>query len=538
MIRIWSAHAKGRRILRATAVLLLAAALTDGCATLRRETVKPTPPLEVPESPAARDSSATLKVHMRDGGLVILHSWSVGSENRAGVFPVDTLIGEGQRYDPARHALGVAPVRLTSDQIVLIETDQAKVEVGNVLAQLLIGVGVILGVLGILVIIACATNPKCFGSCPTFYVTDGEHLSLMAEGFSASIAPALEATDVDALWRARPRGRTVEIVMRNEALETHVVRSVRLLVAPRAGGRVMQTPDGDYYRVAGFRPPRHAFAAEGDVAARLAEIDGVERTSPTDSTDLGAHERIVLDYGAVHGAGLGIALCHRQSLVMTYLFYQTLAWMGGHAGDYLAEFGRGDPKWLDMAQGAGRALGPIEVQVREPGGDWRTVGTMDETGPIATDVHLVPLPELPPGSEIGLWLARGHWRLDAALLAHIGERVEPLALEPSLAVRDSLTGPRVDRVALRGAPLVNMPGRSVIYHFELPRPAEECELFLESRGYYFEWIREPWLKTEDPSQLAGLIVDPRGALRRLAPAYKRQEGDLERAFWGSRAAHP
>jgi hypothetical protein len=223
---------------------------------------------------------------------------------------------------------------------------------------------------------------------------------------------------------------------------------------------------------------------------------------------------------------------------MTYLFYQTLAWMGGHAGDYLAEFGRGDPKWLDMAQGAGRALGPIEVQVREPGGDWRTVGTMDETGPIATDVHLVPLPELPPGSEIGLWLARGHWRLDAALLAHIGERVEPLALEPSLAVRDSLTGPRVDRVALRGAPLVNMPGRSVIYHFELPRPAEECELFLESRGYYLEWIREPWLKTEDPSQLAGLIVDPRGALRRLAPAYKRQEGDLERAFWGSRAAHP
>jgi hypothetical protein len=47
--------------------------------------------------------------------------------------------------------------------------------------------------------IYCVTNPKaCFRSCPTFYISDGDSLRLKAEGFLSSIAPSLEATDVDA----------------------------------------------------------------------------------------------------------------------------------------------------------------------------------------------------------------------------------------------------------------------------------------------------------------------------------------------------
>jgi hypothetical protein len=78
----------------------------------------------------------------------------------------------------------------------------------------------------------------------------------------------------------------------------------------------------------------------------------------------------------------------------------------------------------------------------------------------------------------------------------------------------------------------------VIYQFVLPEPAERCELFLESRGYYLEWVRQAWLAEEDPGRLATMLMDPRGALRRMAPDFKRQEAEIERAFWGSRAAHP
>jgi hypothetical protein len=520
---------QGRRV---TALLLLAAFFIHGCAVTTRITEAPDPRIVPPRHPPA-----ILKVHLRDGGLVVLEKWRVAS-SPAGTPPADTLIGTGTRYDAARRSLGTTPVRIPSTDVVLIETNQTGISLGRTLGAVMLGVGAVIAAVGISIAIACAVDPKCFGSCPTFYVWDGERMSLMAEGFSASIAPSLEATDVDALWRARPTGGTVEIVMRNEALETHVVRSVRLLAVPRGSGRVLQTPEGAYHRVTDLRPPAHARAAEGDVAALLARADGAERTSPADSTDLGARERILLDFGAVSGAGLGLAITHRQSLVMTYLLYQTLAWMGGSAGDHLASLARGDEEWVRMAGGMGRALGPIEVQVREPGGEWRTVGEIDETGPIATDVHLVPLPALPEGSELSLYLARGHWRLDAVELAHVGDAVVPQMLEPVRVVRDSLTGPRADAAALGGAPLVTLPGQSVIYQFVLPEPAERCELFLESRGYYLEWVRQAWLAEEDPGRLVAMLMDPRGALRRMAPDFKRQEAEIERAFWGSRAAHP
>src|SRR5206468_6916505 len=106
-------------------------------------------------------------------------------------------------------------------------------------------------------------DPKCFGSCPTFYVTDGTHLMLQAEGFSASVAPALGATDVDALVRARPMSRDLEVVMTNEALETHVVRWVHVLAAPRdPGTRVFATPSEGFWQARDLREPTRAEAAE------------------------------------------------------------------------------------------------------------------------------------------------------------------------------------------------------------------------------------------------------------------------------------
>ncbi|HSD28956.1 MAG TPA: hypothetical protein VLL75_16780, partial [Vicinamibacteria bacterium] len=60
------------------------------------------------------------------------------------------------------------------------------------------------------------------------------------------------------------------------------------------------------------------------------------------------------------------------------------------------------------------------------------------------------------------------------------------------------------------------------------------EIFLESEGFYYEWMRSEWLAEEDPGMAALALADPAEALRRLAPAYKAEEPHLERAFWASR----
>ena len=70
--------------------------------------------------------------------------------------------------------------------------------------------------------------------------------------------------------------------------------------------------------------------------------------------------------------------------------------------------------------------------------------------------------------------------------------------------------------------------------FRLPPGDSPLELFLESEGFYYEWMRAEWLAEEDPAMAALALANPAEALRRLAPAYKAEEPFLEGAFWASR----
>jgi hypothetical protein len=82
--------------------------------------------------------------------------------------------------------------------------------------------------------------------------------------------------------------------------------------------------------------------------------------------------------------------------------------------------------------------------------------------------------------------------------------------------------------------LVTLPGDEYDLIYRLPPQPERYELFLESRGYYLEWMREEWLSEQSLASAAQVLFDPPGALRSLAPGFKRQEGEMERRFWNSR----
>lgn len=110
----------------------------------------------------------------------------------------------------------------------------------------------------------CLANTKaCFGSCPTFYASDGERLALQGEGFSSAVARTLEQTDVDTLYTARPAGRELALTMTNDALETHFVRSVRVLsVLTRRRGFV---PVGAFDEVGPIAVDVQLFVLPGDL---------------------------------------------------------------------------------------------------------------------------------------------------------------------------------------------------------------------------------------------------------------------------------
>ena len=508
---------------RAVAFALVAGLTACALKNLERTTLSPRELTAAGQRPGGY-----LKAHLKDGGVYVLEGWRVDSAGAV-------LTGKGRQLDPNRGLVREGELSFPVSSVALFELDRPTGS--GAVAALGVVSGITIGVA-----VYCATNPKaCFGSCPTFYVTDGERPILQAEGFSASIAPALEARDVDALYRAAPRGRDLEVRMTNEALETHVVRYVRVLAAPRPPGtRVFSTP-GDRFVTAWLLPAVDAcLAPEGDCRAALRAFDGVERSSQADSTDLAAKETLDLEFANAPPGPRGLVVASRQTLMTTYLVYQALAYMGGSAVEWLAALGRAGAPAIARARGVGDALGTIEVLARDEHGEWVVAGRTGETGPIATDVKLVPLPDSGAGPvRVRLRMTKGAWRLDWVALASEGPEVAPLRLEPVRVLRNGNDDEPARRLLLDSASvLATLPGDAYTLLYRLPEDADRYELFLESRGYYLEWMRSEWLAEEDHGRAAEMLLDPHEALRRLAPAYKRQEAGMDSVFWRSRYARP
>jgi hypothetical protein len=226
-------------------------------------------------------------------------------------------------------------------------------------------------------------------------------------------------------------------------------------------------------------------------------------------------------------------------LLSTYLFYQALAYMGRSAGSWLAALERQDASTRERSRGINRVLGGIEVLVQDENGAWITAGQTNETGPLAIDTRLVPLPRLHSGpAKIRLRLTRGHWRLDYVALARLDERVAPMRLRPVKVYRGEVVDENAKKLLLDSASvLTTLPGDEYKFVYRLPEDFSRYELFLESRGYYLEWMREEWLKEENPARAAMMFLNPKGALRAMAPEFKKVEAEMEKMFWSSRYAH-
>ena len=150
--------------------------------------------------------------------------------------------GTGALLNANRDTLEQGYFRVGIDSVAIFETN--VIQTSATATALTVFTGITVAITAF-----CIANPKaCFGSCPTFYISDGDSLHPDAEGFSASIAPSLEASDIDALFHASARDGEFIIEMKNEALETHVVRYVDLLAVPRSKGhRVFADSKGNFW---------------------------------------------------------------------------------------------------------------------------------------------------------------------------------------------------------------------------------------------------------------------------------------------------
>lgn len=481
--------------------------------------------LVAPDSAAPQRIAETrtdyLKAHLRTGELVVYDEWQFANES---------VTGPGVHYSVDRETAKQGTHTVRFADVALFETNTQKVPLE------VLGLAVITGISAALTV-ACLTNPKtCFGSCPTFYVDDEDGAKrLVAEGFSEAVAPSLEADDIDSLWRWRPTDRAVRVTMRNEALETHVVRRAQLLAVPRDAGDVVETTNGAFRLAGDWTRPVTCRAESGDCLPLIAGSDGKEWFSETNGKDLAARELVELQFEELQPGEKALVLRFRQTFLTTYLFYQALAYLGENATAMLAELERRNVERSAAGGGYEDIIGTIDVEVWNPDIEaWERAGQIAETGPIARNTLALELGHHVRGDTLGVRLnvARGNWRFDEISVVELGEPREPLAIAPN-----RVTGPRGDVTALLLDPakaLVTLPGDDYELEFELPEDPASYAYFLDTRGYYLEWMRDEWIAESNPAMAMMMLRFPETALKVLAPRYKEIEPQMEKMFWESR----
>ena len=477
----------------------------------------------------ADTSSHFIKVHVKDGGVYVLAGWQIGT---------DTIFGHGVHLDQYRDTISASSKTRSNfavpmSNVAIIETNGTSL--GEVTPFSVIAVA------HFLTTVFCIFSPKtCFGSCPTFYINQDGREALVAEGFSSSISPSLEAEDIDALYRFKPSSRDLDITMKNEALETHVVKQVDVLAVPRnAGCRVFKSDDGSYWESSHIACPTSCTAREGDILDRIQEYDGVERRSWTDSNDLAKQEVIDVSFGPSEIGDYGIVIAARQTFVSTFLFYQGMSYLGTTAGDYYARLERGDSSFVKQFEHFKTVLGGIEVLVELPSGTWEKKGAVTEEGPIASDVHCIKLTGIGSPKHVQLRMAQGSWRIDWIAMAKLDRVALPIRIQPIGRVQTSkqmlLDSTNGDKPETKDA-LVTLPGEVYRYSFHLPENPDAFEYFLSARGYYLEWMREEWSREENPVLAAQFFMMPEVALKTNAGKFKQLEQAMEVEFWKSKIA--
>jgi hypothetical protein len=475
-----------------------------------------------------------LKAHMINLDLYIFKDkWEIDTlEN--------VIVGEAVKYNYNRKIVDEGVLKVNIDSVAIFETNK-KINHSEIprLAALTIFAGV-----NAYVAYYCYNYPKaCYGSCPTFYVGDSENVHYAdAEGFSKAIVPSMEYVDIDALNNGLIQDREFEILMKNEALETHCVKEVKLLAYPRKEGeRVYHDAQNEFYLCKNVHPIKSATSEEGNITDLLANEDKKERYSLSDEKNLKSKEEIILTFYDIDQINdLGFILSFRQSLMTTYLFYSTMGYMGDRVGDSFAKLEL-DSNLRVKFDKAVKLLGGIDVYVWDNRQNkWVFQGEFWEAGPIAVNKQILPIKGIDTEQKdikIKLELNKGLWRIDYVALTNIVKKVEPLVFNPvRIETNGSTDNKSLNNILDENKYLFSMPGDAYRFTFDLEKSGD-YELFLHSKGYYLEWMRTQWLTDKNFYKLRQTVDNPQRYYKTEAKRFKVYEKHMEHEFWNSKVNH-
>lgn len=517
----------------------LACAFALTCVPLACTVYKRPEIVDVPKPGAGQSVtiSSPVRAHLLSGETIQFEAGAIAE----GGWIRSPSIGSATRYSLTLKNLGFVNDPISLDSVFAIESVRDRVDGSATLVLTLLGVGVV--AVPTVAIISCLNNPKCFGSCPTIYSDSAGTPVLEAEGFSYSIAPIFEAPDLDRL-RARPDSDgSLRLEVRDEAYETHYINQAGLVEVTHDSDE-LALPDAKNHplAVADLASPVTARDRQGrDVLPELSRQDGhayataPERLSAATPQDY--RDFIDLTFTAPPGRdSAALVFRMRNSLLNTVLLYElmlgdpglrSLDWMGRELNQIGPATRLG--AWYVDHMG-------MRVSVWD-GSAYREVARVADTGPVAWKDVAVRVPVLTRDTvRVRLDFVADDWRIDQVRLAArvrvpVSRAIPAVVLERADGHSDSAALGNLREVDTRY--LVTTPGQRFFLTFETGRaaPGVSRTFLFASQGYYIEWLRGDWLRTE---HLAATFEPTDDALIKALKRWQAEHADLERRFAATR----
>ncbi len=463
-----------------------------------------------PQSFAEYENNRSVKtviLHLK-GDVYIKTSPMNLTVSLAGDTLLDTLLIKNGLLMTPDTFYAVTDYKIPKNDLLFIEYETPFTNTGIIVGE---GLGAVVGMVAAGLTAYCLANPKaCFGSCPTFYNDEGE---LVAEGFSLSFMKNFEMSDLDRI-EAPVRDGIVQLKMKNEAYETHLVKEVQLIAVEREGHDVyFDRRSREFIRVGNSYVPVGCHNCD---MQKISLIDHDVFVSRADAEDLARHDTLEFLFLNPGGKELAVNFHMRNSLLGTHIMYGLIGLAGRDYWNLISEFENMSRLKLLLKLLPWKKIVNPHILV-----NGREIGTIKYEGPIAFEDFTLSFKN--PGDDtikISFVEIKGDWEIDQVVLAPVIKKgIDYKVLDVHLPKG-------------KDGYLITYPGQE--YTLEFHPDDGDFQFFLKTRGYYYEWQREDWIENADPALSRYLFFHPDSAYRYFARSYEAGDPEAREIFFKTR----
>lgn len=438
------------------------------------------------------------KVFLADASMVILDTGFLISNN--------FLSGTGSRYWIDNQVKRDTPQLISLDSVQAITVYESKMEGARAGASVLL---YLFGVPSAAISVYCLSCPKCcFGSCPTIYSFDGLKYNFETELFSYSIAKQMEENDLDHINQEIPDNGIYKLKVTNEAMETHYINNISLILASHPKGtKLYSSSAGKYIQI-----------SKPETQYRVTNREGIDVTSLVNSQDeiyyRSSLEMVKKMYDGICYDWLDVKakvpqssrkakllIRYRNTLLSTILFYEVvLGSQGINAVNWINKMNK-DELYASQFNFVYQTFSGIGIYENNDG-ELTKRGHFGDAGPLNWKYSAGEI--YPDGSgelNIRLQFVPDNFMIDYIALDYSEDNASGITLEEIFpAGIKPYDGEEIENISglLKYADdkyLVTNPGDSYMLDFKIEKK-NSCEqtVFIKSRGYYNEWIRGNWVR--------------------------------------------